>query len=250
MKLARFKKNNKIYYGEVFNNKTRIIEGNIFGEFRVTDEELNIDEIKILAPALPGKVVCVGLNYADHADEMKLAKPEEPVIFIKASTSVIGPEDDIIYPASVSQLDYEAELAIVIKNKIKNITPEESKENILGYTCLNDVTARDLQRKDGQWTRAKSFDTFCPLGPFIVKDIDPDNLSIKLYLNDKIRQNSNTKIFIFKSDFIVSFISGIMTLYPGDVISTGTPSGIGPMKAGDSVKVEIEGIGVLENRVV
>ncbi|MDD5774144.1 MAG: fumarylacetoacetate hydrolase family protein [bacterium] len=249
MKLARFVKNNKIYYGEIFNSKIKVIKGNIFNEFKVINEEFNIDEVKILAPVLPSKIVCVGLNYADHAKEMGLKTPDEPVIFIKPSTSVIGPEDDIIYPDSVSQLDYEAELAIIIKNRIKNIIPAEAKENILGYTCLNDVTARDLQRKDGQWTRAKSFDTFCPIGPFIVNDIDPDNLSIKLYLNGQIKQDSNTGNFIFKTDFVVSFISRIMTLYPGDIISTGTPSGIGPMNVNDNVTVEIEGIGSLKNSI-
>ncbi|MEW6089118.1 MAG: fumarylacetoacetate hydrolase family protein [bacterium] len=249
MKIARFDKNKKIYYGEVLNGKIKVIKGDIFNKYNFTDEEFSLDEVKILSPVFPGKVVCAGLNYADHAKEMNLKTPDEPVIFIKPATAVIGPGDNIIYPASVSQLDYEAELAVVIKNKIKDITPSESKKNILGYTCLNDVTARDLQRKDGQWTRAKSFDTFCPTGPYIVNDIDPDNLSIKLYLNDKIKQNSNTKNFIFKVDFMVSFISRIMTLFPGDIISTGTPSGIGPMKANDTVIVEIEGIGSLKNSV-
>lgn len=249
MKIARFTKNKKICYGEVFNGKIKVINGNIFSEFKVAKEEFNIDEVKILAPVLPSKVVCVGLNYTDHAKEMGLKTPDEPIIFIKPSTSIIGTGDAIIYPGSVSQLDYEAELAIVIKNKIKNITPAEVKENILGYTCLNDITARDLQRKDGQWTRAKSFDTFCPIGPFIVNDIYPDKLPIKLYLNGRIKQNSNTKNFIFKPDFIVSFISQVMTLYPGDVISTGTPSGIGPMEVNDTVLVEIEGIGSLKNSI-
>ncbi len=176
--------------------------------------------------------------------------PKVPKIFLKPSTSVIGNGDKIVYPDGVTQLDYEAELGVIIKDKIKNIEPNEVDKHILGYTCANDVTARDLQRADVQWTRAKSFDTFCPLGPKTVKGVDPNNLDIKLYLNGELKQSSNTSNMIFSVQEIVSFVSKIMTLLPGDVIITGTPLGVGPMKRGDKVKVEVQGVGKLENEVI
>ena len=197
----------------------------------------------------PTKIVAVGLNYKKHAHELNMQIPEEPIIFLKPATSIIGHLDKIIYPAQSKQVDYEAELAIVIKDKTRNILPAEAKKHILGYTCLNDVTARDLQKKDGQWTRAKSFDTFCPIGPYIEDDLDTADLKIELLLNGKIKQSSSTKDFIFDIDYIVSFVSQIMTLYPGDIITTGTPEGVGPMQIGDKVEVRIEGIGSLINYV-
>lgn len=197
----------------------------------------------------PSKIVCVGLNYVDHAKELNMGIPEYPILFMKPPTTLIFDNDPIIYPEQTKELHYEAELAIVIKDKIKNIKQKDARKHILGFTCANDVTARDLQRKDGQWTRAKSFDTFCPIGPEIVKDIDPDNLNIKLLLNGKVKQSSNTSNMIFKVDYLVSFVSQIMTLEPEDIILTGTPAGIGPMKMGDVVEVEIEGIGALTNKV-
>lgn len=199
----------------------------------------------------PSKVVCIGLNYYDHAKELKMEVPSYPILFLKPATTVIENEDNIIYPDKhTSELHYEAELAIVIKDKIYQANEKEAKSAVLGYTCGNDVTARDLQKIDGQWTRAKSFNTFCPLGPKIVADIDPDDLSIKLYLNGRIKQNSRTSQMIFKPIYLVSFISQIMPLFPGDIVLTGTPPGIGPMNKGDIVIVEIEGIGRLSNKVV
>ena len=195
----------------------------------------------------PTKIILVGLNYLDHAKELSLAVPESPILFIKPVTSLIGPGEPIIYPEQSKRVDYEAELAVIIKNKIKDVS--EVKGNILGYTCLNDVTARDLQKKDGQWTRAKSFDTFCPVGPRIVSDIDPDNVDVICRLNSRVVQHSNTRNLIFNVHYLVSFISKVMTLNPGDIISTGTPPGVGPMKRGDTVEVEIQGIGVLKNYV-
>lgn len=199
---------------------------------------------------LPSKIICVGLNYRDHAEELKMPLPEVPVLFMKPPTAVIFDNDKIIYPDMTKELHYEAELAIVVKDRIKNISEKEVNQNILGYTCANDVTARDLQRLDGQWTRAKSFDTFCPIGPRIVSDIDPGHLDIKLFLDGEIKQNSNTSRMIFKPDYLVSFISRIMTLFPGDIILTGTPPGVGPMRRGNLVEVEIEGIGRLRNNVI
>jgi len=205
--------------------------------------------VRLLAPCSPGKIVAVGLNYRHHAAEMGLAVPDEPVIFLKPSTAVIGPGEIIRYPDMSSQVDYEAELGVVIRDRVRNIAPDEVKDHILGYTCANDVTARDLQRKDGQWTRAKSFDTFCPIGPWIETELDPGNLLVESYLNGERRQSSRTAQFIFPVNYLVSFISRIMTLNPGDLIITGTPSGVGPMKPGDEIEVRIEGIGSLKNVV-
>ena len=197
----------------------------------------------------PTKVVAVGLNYKDHAREMKMPFPKQPLLFMKPVSALIGPKDTILIPKMSKRVDYEAELACIVKNEIKNLEPRFVMKNLEGFTCLNDVTARDLQKLDGQWTRAKSFDTFCPIGPKIVKDIDPHNLKIECLLNDKIVQSSNTKNFIFKVEKLISFISKVMTLEPGDIVTTGTPAGIGPMKNGDKVEVRIEGIGTLENFV-
>ncbi len=199
---------------------------------------------------IPSKIIAVGLNYIDHAKELKMKVPAEPVIFLKPSSSVIFNNEKIKYPKMSKQVDYEAELAVVIGKKCKNVSEENSKKYILGYVCLNDVTARDLQKKDGQWTRAKSFDTFCPLGPHIVSGIDPGNLKIELFLNGKLKQSSNTKNLIFKIGKLVSFISKIMTLEKYDVIATGTPVGVGPVKIGDKIEVKIEKIGTLTNYVI
>jgi len=198
---------------------------------------------------MPTKIIAVGLNYFDHANELKMKIPDEPLIFMKPPSAVIAHNEKIIYPKMSKQLDYEAELAVIIKNKIKNIKAEDVFENVLGYSCFNDVTARDLQSKDGQWTRAKSFDTFAPIGPFISTNINPNDLKVKLYKNGQLMQHSSTKNMIFKVDKIVSFISEIMTLFPGDIIATGTPSGVGQLKEGDLVEVEIEEIGTLKNTV-
>jgi 2-keto-4-pentenoate hydratase/2-oxohepta-3-ene-1,7-dioic acid hydratase in catechol pathway len=198
----------------------------------------------------PSKVIAVGLNYIDHAKEIKMPLPDRPLIFMKPSTSVIGDGEAIVYPPQTKLLHYEGELAIVVKNTAKNVGKGDAHRFIDGYACANDVTARDLQAADGQWTRAKSFDTFCPLGPKVVSGIDPTNLSIVTRVNGVVKQESNTKNMVFDAFDLVSFISGIMTLLPGDVIITGTPAGVGPLDVGDTVEVEIEGIGVLRNKVV
>ncbi|MBW2989322.1 fumarylacetoacetate hydrolase family protein [Candidatus Woesearchaeota archaeon] len=198
----------------------------------------------------PTKIVCVGLNYHCHAKELGMNTPRHPIIFLKPTTSLIGNSQDIIYPSISKRVDYEAELALVIGKKGKNIPVSRAMSYIKGFTCLNDVTARDLQKLDGQWTRAKSFDTFCPVGPKLTKSIDPNNVKIQSFLNGELKQDSCTSEFIFKVEEVVSFISKVMTLYQGDIISTGTPKGIGPMKKGDRIEVRIEGIGSLVNRVV
>ncbi len=197
----------------------------------------------------PTKIIAVGLNYTDHAKEINMPLPDHPLIFMKPSTSLIGNDDDIIYPPQSKELHYEAELGVVIKKTTRNVTKNEAEHFIAGYTCANDVTARDIQRTDVQWTRAKSFDTFCPLGPRIVSGIDPKNLHILLRVNGNIKQDSNTKNMVFDVYDLVSYISGVMTLLPGDVIITGTPPGVGAINVGDMVEVEIEGIGVLRNKV-
>jgi len=197
----------------------------------------------------PTKIIAIGLNYLDHAKELKMNIPDYPLIFMKPSTAVIGSGDAIILPPQTKELNYEGELAVVIKEKTKNVSKDEARRYIAGYTCANDVTARDLQLIDGQWTRAKSFDTFCPLGPRIVSDIDPKHLPIITRVNGEVRQKSNTINMIFDVFELVSFISEIMTLLPGDVIITGTPPGVGAIEVGDVVEVEIEGIGILKNTV-
>ncbi len=198
----------------------------------------------------PTKIICVGLNYIEHARELGLKPPKEPVIFLKPPSSLIYDKDNIVYPPKVKRLDFEAELAAVIKKKARNIKPAEAQGHILGYTCLNDVTARDLQKKDGQWTRSKSFDTFCPIGPVIETGLDPSGIKIESYLNGALKQSSSSANLIFSVSELVAYISGIMTLLPGDIISTGTPPGVGPMRPRDVIEVRIEGIGTLKNKVV
>ena len=200
-------------------------------------------------PQQPTKIVLVGLNYTDHAEELGMPLPDEPIIFLKPPTALLGPEDWIIYPAQAQRVDYEAELAVVMQDQCTHVEPEAVLEHVAGFTCLNDVTARDLQKKDMQWTRAKSFDTFCPVGPRIVKEIEPNNVRIQSYLNGELRQDSTTANFIFSVEELVSFVSHVMTLQPGDIIATGTPSGIGAMQRGDTIEIVIEGIGTLRNYV-
>jgi 2-keto-4-pentenoate hydratase/2-oxohepta-3-ene-1,7-dioic acid hydratase in catechol pathway len=205
--------------------------------------------VKFLPPVKPTKLICVGVNYRDHADEFGKSVPEEPIIFMKPESAVIGDGDVIIFPPQSERVDYEGELAVVISKKCKNVSKDDAPDFILGYTCFNDVTARDLQFKDGQWTRGKSFDTFAPLGPYIVQSVNPLDLMIRTYLNRKVVQASRTSNMVFDSFTLLEFISSIMTLKKGDVIATGTPSGVGALKPGDVVEVEIEGIGVLSNFV-
>ncbi|MBD3163988.1 hypothetical protein GF323_02210 [Candidatus Woesearchaeota archaeon] len=201
---------------------------------------------------IPSKIVAAGLNYHSHAKELKMNAPRHPIIFLKPNTSIISDRETIVLPKQSKRVDYEAELALVVGKKCKDVPEKDALKYIRGYTCLNDVTARDLQKLDGQWTRAKSFDTFCPIGPRLENrgELDPDDTAIELYLNGKQRQSSSTKEFIFKTGYLVSFISKIMTLNEGDIITTGTPPGIGPMKPGDTVEVRIQGIGTLRNNVI
>jgi len=197
----------------------------------------------------PTKIIAIGLNYTDHAIEIKMDLPERPLIFLKPTTSLIGDGEAIIVPPCVKEVDFEGELAVIIKDKAKNISRSEAGRIVAGYTCANDITARDVQRIDGQWTRSKSFDTFCPIGPRVVSDLDPSNLRITTRVNGIMKQDSSTKNMIFDVFELISFVSEVMTLLPGDVIITGTPPGVGRIRVGDTVEVEIEGIGTLKNIV-
>lgn len=236
-------------WGILQNEEVVEIHNPFVNPVRFSSKRFPLTELRILSPTRPTKIVAVGLNYRDHIAEFGHPVPENPILFIKPSSSVIGPEEMIILPESSSQVDYEAELAIVIGKKVRAVSRDEAPRYILGYTCFNDVTARDLQKKDGQWTRAKSFDTFSPLGPWIETDLDPNNAEIRCHLNGMLVQHSNTGNLLFSAWELVSFISTVMTLFPGDVIATGTPSGVGPLSPGDVVEVTIQGIGTLRNRV-
>ncbi|AEV29568.1 2-keto-4-pentenoate hydratase/2-oxohepta-3-ene-1,7-dioic acid hydratase [Sphaerochaeta pleomorpha str. Grapes] len=249
MKYLRFSYQDSVHYGILQDNTVQVLDGSPFGSYTVTDKKLALDKVKILTPCNYTKAVCIGLNYRDHAEEFQLPIPTEPVVFIKPSTASLDPLGTIVYPPQCHRLDYEAELAIVIGKKAKNIEEQDVKEYILGYTCANDITARDLQPKQGQWTVAKSFDTFCPFGPFISDEVNPSNLVIESRVNGKTMQKSNSKHLIFSVPFLVSYLSKVMTLLPGDIILTGTPGGISGMHKGDTVEIIIEGLGTLKNTI-
>ncbi|MCD6132917.1 MAG: fumarylacetoacetate hydrolase family protein [Deltaproteobacteria bacterium] len=251
MKFVRFERDDKISYGVLNGKDIAEISGLPFEKPLIYTKKIySLEEVKILSPVTPSKIIGIGLNYAGHIREMKDKKPAAPKIFMKPSTSVIGTGEAIIYPVHMSKrVDYEGELGIVIGKITKNVDVEEAKDCIFGYTIVNDVTARDLQRSDGVWTRAKGFDTFCPIGDVVETDVDPLNLHIVTYVNGKIKQDSFTSHMIFNVYELVSYISKIMTLLPGDVIASGTPEGVGPLNAGDEVEISIEGVGTLKNKV-
>ena len=250
MRIYRFKHGGRLLYGVLKEDILYPVKGSIYRDFSVADVGIPVGGVELLPPAEPTKIVAIGSNYKDHAKEMGKPLPEEPMIFIKPSSAVIGPNGVIRYPEMSRRVDYEGELALVIKKETHLLGDDaDTAGHILGYTCFNDITARDLQIKDGQFTRAKSFDTFAAFGPCVVTDLDPSRLEIKTFLNGKLKQSSNTGNLIFPIPFLVRFISRVMTLYPGDMITTGTPAGIGSMEPGDRVDVQIEGIGVLSNMV-
>jgi 2-keto-4-pentenoate hydratase/2-oxohepta-3-ene-1,7-dioic acid hydratase in catechol pathway len=250
VKVVRFTTGRKAEYGILNGKLVQSLDGTPYRHLKTTDRYHQLGDLRLLPPCTPSKIIALGLNYRSHAEEVNLKIPTEPLIFLKPSTSVIGPEDNIIYPESSERVDYEGELAVVIKRQAWRVPTEEARHYVLGYTCLNDVTARDLQSRDKQWTRAKSFDTFAPVGPCIETELDPHHLSLETYLNGELRQQTNTSDLIFSVPELVSFISHVMTLLPGDIIATGTTSGIGPMQPGDTVEVKIEQIGTLRNYVV
>lgn len=250
MKLARLLKDGSIKFGIVEGENIIEIEGGIFGDFKKTAIAHKLNSVKLLAPCEPSKIIAIGLNYKAHVAEFNKPLPEEPMLFMKPPTAVIGTGDEIVYPHHMSRrVDYEGELGVVIGKKAHMIKKEEVKNYILGYTCINDVTARDLQGKDIQYTRAKGFDTFAPMGPWIETDLNPLDARVETYLNGEKKQDTSTKDMIFDVYHVLSFVSHVMTLLPGDVIATGTPSGVGKMKPGDTVEIRIEGIGSLINKV-
>jgi 2-keto-4-pentenoate hydratase/2-oxohepta-3-ene-1,7-dioic acid hydratase in catechol pathway len=231
------------------------LQGHPFGvgtdSVRYTGQSYPVADVRLLAPVLPTKVVAIGKNYADHAREMGGEPPAEPVIFLKPSTSVIGPGDPVARPVKLSErVDFEGELAVVIGRLCRDVPPERVSEVIFGYTCANDVTARDLQAKDGQWTRAKGFDTFCPLGPWIETGLDPSDLELTTTVNGEVKQHARTSQLLHDVTAVVCYVTSVMTLLPGDILLTGTPAGIGPLVHGDRVSVAIQGIGALTNPVV
>lgn len=241
----------QLHYGFLhLDRRVQILDAPPWLQGQPTEQELAPGEYQLLSPCAPSKIVAVGKNYARHAAEMGGVAPEEPLLFIKPSTSIIAPEATILYPPQSQRVDYEGELALVIGDRCMDCTPEQARTKIWGYTIANDVTARDLQRKDGQWTRAKSFDTFCPLGPWVVRELS-SGARLQTFLNQDNQpvQSASIEEMVFPADVLVSYISHIMTLLPGDVVLTGTPEGVGELHVGDRVRVEIEGIGSLENTV-
>ncbi len=240
-----------ITYGAVEPEGIRLHRGSPFVAWEPTETLVPFEQAQLLAPVIPTKVVAVGKNYVDHAAEMDSEVPEEPLIFMKPSTSVVGPGAGVVFPPPAQEVHHEAELAVVVGKVAHRVAAEDASRFILGYTAANDVTARDLQRRDGQWTRAKGFDTFCPLGPAVETEIDPlEGLVIECRVNGEIRQEGSTADLVFGVAELMAYITAVMTLLPGDVILTGTPAGVGPVLPGDHMEVEIEGIGILANPVV
>lgn len=236
-------------WGEIKGDAVNLIEGNLFGEHSLSSRRIDLVEATLLAPVTPSKIICVGLNYQGHVKESKTADeaPKEPLLFFKPPSAIINPGDTIIGPAESERVDYEGEIGIVIGSRCHKVVVDEALDFIFGYTCANDVTARDLQRKDKQWARAKGFDTFCPVGPYIVTNLDPCKIRVQSRLNGEVRQSDSSENMIFSIPQLVSYISGIFTLLPGDLILTGTPEGVGPMSDGDRIEIEVEGAGVLLN---
>ena len=250
MRVCRVSVDDELFFGVIENDAVALLTGHPFGDFAPEGRVLRLSDVRLVAPVLPSKVIAVGRNYAEHAREMGAAVPAAPLIFLKPSTSVIGPGEPIALPWQSEQVEHEAELAVVIGRLCRDVPEERVPEVVFGYTCANDVTARDLQASDGQWGRAKGFDTFCPLGPWIETDLDIDDAGVACVVNGQQRQSGSTADMVRDVAELVSWISSVMTLLPGDVILTGTPAGVGPLVAGDEVSVSIDGIGPLTNPVV
>ncbi|HEY3310131.1 MAG TPA: fumarylacetoacetate hydrolase family protein [Anaerolineales bacterium] len=250
MRIVRYKyKNQPPKYGWVYEGNVGEIEGSIFGEYRRQEALIPLSEVTLLSPCLPSKIVCVGRNYTEHAKELGNDVPKIPLIFLKPPSSIISPGEAIILPPQSQQVEHEAELVVAIGKRGRNITAENARDHILGYTIGNDVTARDLQKTDGQWTRAKGFDTFCCFGPWIDTDFDISDALISCKVSGQPRQMASTRDMVFNVATLIAYVSSVMTIEPGDILFTGTPAGVGPLKAGDEVVVEIEGLGMLSNPV-
>jgi 2-keto-4-pentenoate hydratase/2-oxohepta-3-ene-1,7-dioic acid hydratase in catechol pathway len=236
-------------YGWLLDDKVGEISGNVFGRYKRNEVQTPVADVRLLAPSEPSKIVCVGRNYVEHAKELGNEVPKVPLTFLKPPSSIIPNGGTVILPPQSSQVEHEAELVVVIGKRGRNITTEQAKKYIFGYTIGNDVTARDLQKTDGQWTRAKGFDTFCSFGPWIDTEFDPADAVITCRVNGQMRQMASTRDMVFNVGTLIAYISSVMTLEPGDLIFTGTPAGVGELKNGDEVVVEIEGLGVLKNPV-
>lgn len=250
MRLIRYQvENEPARFGWVLEDQVGPVEGTPFGEFRRLEVELPLSQVRQLPPVVPGKILCIGRNYVAHAQEHNAEVPEVPLLFLKPPSSVIGPGGVIQLPPQSQQVEHEAELVVVIGRRGRWVSPDEALDFVMGYTVGNDVTARDLQRRDGQWTRAKGFDTFCPLGPWIETEFDPADAMITCTVNGEMRQMASTRDMVFDVRQLIAYCSSVMTLEPGDVIFTGTPAGVSPLRAGDEVEVSIEGIGRLSNPV-
>lgn len=254
MRIARYAKDaaGEAAHGIVEGSTIYALEGDLFGAHQKGAEVGSLDEVRLLAPLEPGKIVAIGLNYKDHVTELDPNRklPEFPVIFMKPQSAVIGPGEAIEIANPENETHYEAELVVVIGKKARDVSEDEALDYVLGYTAGNDVSDRKIQYASGQWIQGKGYDTYCPLGPWIEIELDPGNVQVQSRLNGEPRQSSNTEVLIFSVPFLISYVSKVMTLNPGDVIMTGTPHGVGPMKAGDTIEIDVEGVGVLSNPVV
>jgi 2-keto-4-pentenoate hydratase/2-oxohepta-3-ene-1,7-dioic acid hydratase in catechol pathway len=250
MRIIRYQRKNELpHYGWIYEDQVGDIDGDIYAEYRRLEAKVPLADVKLFAPAEPGKIICIGRNYSEHAKELGNDVPKVPLIFLKPPSSIINPGDTIILPPQSQQVEHEGELVAVIGKRGRNITTEQAREYVLGYTIGNDITARDLQKLDSQWTRAKGFDTFCPFGPWIDTSFDISDALIICKVSGQPRQMASTRDMVFNVSTLVAFVSSIMTLEPGDILFTGTPAGVGILKDNDEVVVEIEGLGVLSNPV-
>ncbi len=247
MKFLRYEYQGTVSWGWYFEDKIGKIEGNIFENYRRFEANISISDVNLLPVVVPSKIICIGRNYAAHAAEHKVDVPEIPLIFLKPPSSLIGNNENIVLPPQSNQVEHEAELGVIVGKHGRWIDPETAEDYIFGYTIANDVTARDLQRLDGQWTRGKGFDTFCPVGPYIETEFDPSDALITCKVNQQVRQMASTRDMVFPVEKLIAFISSVMTLEPGDLILTGTPAGVGILSDNDLIEIEIEGLGVLKN---
>ena len=250
MRIARFSAGGDVSFGVVEGDEVAALTSHPFGPLSFTGDRHPVSGVRLLAPVIPSKVVAIGKNYADHAREMGAEPPAAPVMFLKPSTAVVGHGDPIARPPSVGRLDYEGELAVVISRLCRDVPAERALDVVLGYTCANDVTARDQQQTDGQWSRAKGYDSFCPLGPWVETELDPAATRVTTTLNGDVKQDAKTDLLLHDVPTLIAYVSAVMTLLPGDVLLTGTPAGVGPMEVGDEVSVTIDGVGTLTNTVV
>jgi len=246
MKIIRYSIGNKTEYGILDGERIQVIDGKPYPRIKKLEQFHKLGEVKLLAPCEPTKIIAIGLNYHSHAKEVGQPAPKEPIMFYKPSSSVIGPGEKIRNPGS-TRVDYEAELGVVIKAPATKVSEKDAMKYVLGYTCFNDVSARDWQKNDSQWARAKGADTFAPIGPWIETELNPDNVMLEAYLNGECKQKVNTSDLIFSVPALISYITRFITLFPGDVIATGTPAGISPMKSGDTIEIKVEGVGTLRN---